>query len=899
MPPVDAAELLKEDEQRAAMGLPPRFAQPIPVYISPTTHGTWEALPSGILLWRLRIHSPGAVSINLGFTRYLMPLGGRLFLYTPDYRRVVGPFTERDNEAHGQLWTPILPGEEIIIEVSLPAAVVSQLALELTSVNHGYREFSRPRADKSGACNVDVVCPEGDDWRDEIRSVAVYSTGGSLLCSGFLLNNTAQDLRPYFLTANHCGIHAGNAPSMVVYWNYENSTCRAPGSPESGQPGDGTLDQFNTGAIFRAGYAPSDFTLVELDDPVDPAFNVHWAGWDRTDGDPTSAVAIHHPDTDEKRISFEYDPTTTTSYLQASSPGDGTHIRVTDWDLGTTEPGSSGSPLFNQDHRVVGQLHGGYAACGNDLSDWYGRLSVSWTGGGTASTRLLDWLDPIGSGVMVLDGKDQDPDFALEVTPAHLDICIPEDAIYEVSLDSIMGFTDPVTLTVGGNPEGTSANFDPNPVTPPGTSALTITNTALATPGSYSMDITGISGASIHSRTVTLNLLDDVPGSVTLIAPADGATDELLAPTFEWNAAPHATAYFLEVATDTGFNATVYSATVTGTSHTPTAYLARNTTHHWRVTPQGACGPGSPSAAFSFTTANLICSRPNATIPDNRPSGISDTVATSDTGAVGDLDVFIRATHTWVGDLIFTLEHIDTGTKTTLIDRPGCSGDDIEATLDDEADSPVEDACAASVPTIFGSFTPSEPLSRFDGERFSGTWSLTVSDNAYQYIGTLVEWCLLRTTQPPQLRVSKIVNQAMPAPGQVITYTIVVTNHIAGDATGATISDTLPTGLAFVGPATLDPPQPGATLAQDTSDLPELASGVTVTAGERITLTFPVAVNIGLTVGTVITNVATVTCGEIITPQMGSATVTVSGHLYLPLALRSFPPSSLVLFSSH
>ncbi|MBD3222870.1 T9SS type A sorting domain-containing protein, partial [bacterium] len=105
----------------------------------------------------------------------------------------------------------------------------------------------------------------------------------------------------------------------------------------------------------------------------------------------------------EKAISFEDDPTTTTSYLGTSSPGNGTHIRVADWDDGTTEPGSSGSPLYSPDGHIVGQLHGGYAACGNDLADWYGRVSVSWNGGGTGSSRLSDWLDPLGLAPQTLD----------------------------------------------------------------------------------------------------------------------------------------------------------------------------------------------------------------------------------------------------------------------------------------------------------------------------------------------------------------------------------------------------------------------------------------------------------------------------------------------------------------
>jgi len=215
-----------------------------------------------------------------------------------------------------------------------------------------------------------------------------------------MVNNTAQDRKPYFMTANHCGIHAGNAASLVVYWNYENSTCRPVGSPASGGPGNGLLNQYQTGSYFRAAHAASDFTLVELDDDPDPAWGVSYAGWDRTGAEAAPAVAIHHPNTDEKRISIAYAATQTTSYLGTLVPGNGTHVRVIDWNLGTTEPGSSGSPLFDQNHRVIGQLHGGYAACGNNESDWYGRFSASWTGGGTPSTRLSNWLDPGGTGAM-------------------------------------------------------------------------------------------------------------------------------------------------------------------------------------------------------------------------------------------------------------------------------------------------------------------------------------------------------------------------------------------------------------------------------------------------------------------------------------------------------------------
>lgn len=461
MPGLDNAKLRQREEVNRAMN--PRnyvlqFAEPLSVSVSPDKWQKVRVMDEGktseMSVWRMQIVSAGALSLNFGFGQFQMPEGGSLHIYTPDRSKRIRAFTAADNDAHGELWTPMLAGDTAIIEVNVPAHKEKQLKLELTSVNHGYLGASvKDIYDTlSGSCNVDVVCSAGDEWRDQIRSAAAISLGGSRFCSGGAINNTADDGRGFFLTAYHCGINAGNAASLVTYWNFENSYCRDPGSSDSGGPGDGPLDQFNTGSIFRAGYAPSDMTLVELDDPFDPSHNVYLAGWNANDETSTSAVAIHHPNVDEKRISFEDEATTVTSYLGEAIPGDGTHIRVIDWDLGTTEGGSSGSHLFDQNKRVIGQLHGGYAACGNDSSDWYGRIYTSWEGGGTASTRLSTWLDAAGTGEMAIDGMNAtDPgDNLLPVVNAN---------------GPYLGFVDtPVNFSSAGSedPDGSIVGFEWN-----------------------------------------------------------------------------------------------------------------------------------------------------------------------------------------------------------------------------------------------------------------------------------------------------------------------------------------------------------------------------------------------------------------------------------------------------
>ena len=160
MEAVDNEAEIAREILRQGPGIAPRYAVPLAVRVAPGTHGTLETLDNGNLLWRLRVQSPKAVSLNLGFTTYGMPPGGSLYVYTPDYGAIRGPFTAADNEVHGELWTPLLFGDEQVIEVQLPADQWADLRLELTAVLHAFIEIGS--VPESGSCNVDVVCPEGD-----------------------------------------------------------------------------------------------------------------------------------------------------------------------------------------------------------------------------------------------------------------------------------------------------------------------------------------------------------------------------------------------------------------------------------------------------------------------------------------------------------------------------------------------------------------------------------------------------------------------------------------------------------------------------------------------------------------------------------------------------------------
>lgn len=815
-PGIDRDWVEIEDIKKMEAGQPvTRFAIAHTHKVAPAKFGTWDQPDAGTKRWRMAIASKDALSINLGFTRFHLPEGAELTLLDKNGKAQFRSFTAADNDDHGQLWTPMVAGDELTIVLTVPAAKANAVQLELGSINHGYRGLGDiPWFAKSGSCNVDVICPEGDDWREEIRSVAALTLNGVDQCSGALVNNVRQDLKPYFLTAAHCSFgSASGAAGMVAYWNYENSVCRTPGSGASGGVGDGQRTQFNTGAIHRATRTASDFTLVEFDDPVDPSFNPFWAGIDARDQATSSAVAIHHPSVEEKRISFENDPTTITTYLQNAVPGDGTHLRVTQWDLGTTEGGSSGSPLFSPDKHIVGQLHGGFASCTSATSDWYGRVAVSWAAGGTAATQLKDWLDPDNTGTLVIDGRNEiEAPFNLSLDPSAVEACgLDDTATVDIAVtQEEAGFTDNVTLAVANVPAGATASLSNTSVPTPGTSLLTLDDLGAVATGNYVLQVTGTSGADVVSKNLPLSLVADVPAAPVLVSPANGGTASTTV-TLQWNAIAGAAEYQVEVDDNADFGSPVFDAVVTGTT-AQVSGLDVETQYYWRVTASNSCGPGAVSTVSSFTTGLEYCAAPGVAIPDNSQTGATSTIEIPSGGSITDLQIGFEVTHTYMGDISATLSN---GTTSVVIfDRPGvpastfgCSGDNADIILDDAATLIAESNCLNATPayTPGEHYQPNNPLSGFDGADLAGTWTLTVRDNAASDTGSFLGWCIVPTTAasntPP---VGTTIPDAQASVGVPYTYDVGAYFSDADDdalvfsATGLPAWATLDTGTGVI-----------------------------------------------------------------------------------------------------
>jgi len=314
---------------------------------------------------------------NLLYDYFWLPQGAKLHIYSEDKNQIKGGFTSDNNRGTQQnpskFTTGLIFGDAIVLELFEPSSVKDASILSIDKVvqgykrinvlNHVYNEYAQQNFGDSGPCQVNINCLEGQNWQDEKKGIALILVNGSRICTGSLVTNTSEDLTPYFLTADHC---------------------------------IGTLDANGN----------SDFALFVLtESPVDNNIDVYFNGWDRTTSPTMGGVGIHHPRGDFKKIA-----THNMIPINGQIFNPNTHWRV-NWiatanGYSVTEGGSSGSPLFTNNKRLIGQLHGGsFINCSDPANDpgEYGKFHISWNDS-SPQRRLRDWLDPLNTNQIFIDG---------------------------------------------------------------------------------------------------------------------------------------------------------------------------------------------------------------------------------------------------------------------------------------------------------------------------------------------------------------------------------------------------------------------------------------------------------------------------------------------------------------
>lgn len=107
-------------------------------------HGTWEKLPNGDHLWRIKLSSDSKLLTGIGVhadKSINIPQGAKLFFYSDDRKYVVGPITEPNVKNAKQLLVNTIPGKSIWIEYYEPLAQKGKSVFNIDAVLYRYVKF--------------------------------------------------------------------------------------------------------------------------------------------------------------------------------------------------------------------------------------------------------------------------------------------------------------------------------------------------------------------------------------------------------------------------------------------------------------------------------------------------------------------------------------------------------------------------------------------------------------------------------------------------------------------------------------------------------------------------------------------------------------------------------------
>lgn len=403
LPKIDNQEMqLKYSRTTENMLKPFHFAHPFQVSLTPENSGKWYS-DSDLNVWQLRIRSTGAYSLNLILNQYHLPEKARLFIINEKTGETKGAYTNSNNSDSQTLAIEPIDGDEILVQYEEPVLSSFRGKFEISQVAHDFVGVGTSGTHRplgiSGSCNINVNCDQVNGTEDIRDAVCRIIIEGIELCTGTFINNTAFDGTPYILTAYHCIGTEKKAQSSVFLLNYESPYC---GSI------DGDVSRSISGSSLTASFDSLDFALVKLNKLPPPYYRAYMVGWNHKNLAPSNSVSIHHPLGDIKKVATDKDPALASTFNANYLPMGFWQIKR--WDTGVTENGSSGGPLFDQNHQLIGTLTGGAATCSLPTNDYFEKFALAWDYRKETNKQLKNWLDPINSNSEKISGMYMYPD---------------------------------------------------------------------------------------------------------------------------------------------------------------------------------------------------------------------------------------------------------------------------------------------------------------------------------------------------------------------------------------------------------------------------------------------------------------------------------------------------------
>lgn len=331
--------------------------------------------------------------------------------------------------------------------------------------------------------------------------------------------------------------------------------------------------------------------------------------------------------------------------------------------------------------------------------------------------------------------------FSINSTSDNLTVCANQNAVYSFNYTQTGAGT--TTFSAVDLPTGATASFSPASLSANGTVTMTISGLTNITPEEYFIGIKGTSSTDSETRYKSLRVYSSSFQSINLQSPTNEQTGLSTTTNLTWNSQPNAQNYRVQVSLSPDFTSFVENQIVTDTELN-VSNLLQATRYYWRVIPSNICGEGlvSNAAVYTFATGTLACDQTFtatdfsnnviATVPNSEA-----TVPLTITGGytIGDLNVNVGITHTWIGDIKVTLEGpASIGTPIiTLLDIPCGDFQNINCVMDDNGGALP---CSGN-PAIFGTIAPVDALSSLNTLPADGEWILRVFDFNNEDGGTI------------------------------------------------------------------------------------------------------------------------------------------------------------------
>jgi hypothetical protein len=412
---------------------PTRFAVDLPHAVSIADAGEWTQ-NGNRSTWTYSIRIPTAVSMSLHASGVHLPDGA--VLTVTGENGASASYRARDVARSG-LWSRPLPGDSLLLSLSVSSAQRAQTTLQIESFQAGYRslgpgvpdnahyrEIIRQAATQLSSCAVNYSCEATSANQGPAHATVAIVIANTGLCTGTLLNDTSSDGTPFVLTARHCetgalgGGDPGAAANITVYW-------------DAVTPCGATLSSIYDGsAVAQTGATTiveqQDAWLIELDAPP-AASDAYYAGWDATGGVFSGGYSIHHALGYRKQYAGWYGQP-----VLINSPGAALKVgyNSTFWgvvnQVGNVGAGASGGALFSPDNNAVGSATLAWLSNGPDTDGVcpvtplqapslsnntaeYTAWSALWsstadTTSTTGAATLQSVLDAAGTGKLVISG---------------------------------------------------------------------------------------------------------------------------------------------------------------------------------------------------------------------------------------------------------------------------------------------------------------------------------------------------------------------------------------------------------------------------------------------------------------------------------------------------------------